>query len=172
MPNEDLDEIVLFKAKMSSISSPLVLTSSTVREPNMLIDTQDYYPLSNWKTIADITKSNEVQVQVRVSDHSGSTSFLLFDREMIQLINKAAYELLEQQGVNSSEQGVVSNTSLLLQMESMTSEANYNELASSSPLTPSTKRGHQDIDDEGQVSSTKGDGKNRKTTSSTEPSSV
>ncbi|CAN6891565.1 unnamed protein product [Brassica oleracea] len=37
------------------------------------------------------------KLQVKVADHTGSTSFLLFDREVIQLIHKSAYELLEQQ---------------------------------------------------------------------------
>ncbi|WZZ90573.1 hypothetical protein YC2023_119152 [Brassica napus] len=37
------------------------------------------------------------KVQAKVADHTGSTSFLLFDREVIQFIYKSAYELLEQQ---------------------------------------------------------------------------
>ncbi|KAF2616175.1 hypothetical protein F2Q70_00008706 [Brassica cretica] len=37
------------------------------------------------------------KLQVKVADHTGSTSFLLFNREVIQLIHKSAYELLEQQ---------------------------------------------------------------------------
>lgn len=38
------------------------------------------------------------KVHVKVIDHIAATaSFLLFDREVMQLIHKAAYELLEQQ---------------------------------------------------------------------------
>ena len=37
------------------------------------------------------------KLQVKVADHTGSTSFLLFDREVIQFIHRSAYELLEQQ---------------------------------------------------------------------------
>uniref|UniRef100_A0A1J3F1U7 Replication factor A C-terminal domain-containing protein n=1 Tax=Noccaea caerulescens TaxID=107243 RepID=A0A1J3F1U7_NOCCA len=36
-------------------------------------------------------------VHVKVADHTSTTSFLLFDREVIQLLHKSAYELLEQQ---------------------------------------------------------------------------
>jgi len=36
-------------------------------------------------------------VQVTVLDHTGEASFLLFDQDVIKLIHKSAYELLEQQ---------------------------------------------------------------------------
>ncbi|CAN6872408.1 unnamed protein product [Brassica oleracea] len=45
----------------------------------------------------EITTILRCKVQVKVADHTGSTCFLLFDREVIQLIHKSAYELLEQQ---------------------------------------------------------------------------
>lgn len=45
----------------------------------------------------ETTTSIRYKVQVKVADHTGSTSFILFDREVIQLIHKSAYELLEQQ---------------------------------------------------------------------------
>ncbi|CAN6863548.1 unnamed protein product [Brassica oleracea] len=38
-----------------------------------------------------------LKIFFKVADHIGSTSFLLFDREVIQFIHKSAYELLEQQ---------------------------------------------------------------------------
>ena len=38
------------------------------------------------------------KVHVKVVDHTATTNlFLLFDREVIELIHKSAYELLEQQ---------------------------------------------------------------------------
>nr|VDD42382.1 unnamed protein product [Brassica oleracea] len=45
----------------------------------------------------EITTILRYKVQVKVADHTGSTCFILFDREVIQLIHKSAYELLEQQ---------------------------------------------------------------------------
>uniref|UniRef100_A0A0D3AQN7 Replication factor A C-terminal domain-containing protein n=1 Tax=Brassica oleracea var. oleracea TaxID=109376 RepID=A0A0D3AQN7_BRAOL len=37
------------------------------------------------------------QVHCKVLDHTGTTSFVMFDKEVSQLIHKSAYELLEQQ---------------------------------------------------------------------------
>ncbi|CAH8266535.1 unnamed protein product [Arabidopsis lyrata] len=43
------------------------------------------------------TTSTRYKVQATVIDHTGSASFLLFDQDVIKLIHKSAYELLEQQ---------------------------------------------------------------------------
>ncbi|CAA0383876.1 unnamed protein product [Arabidopsis thaliana] len=43
------------------------------------------------------TTSTRFRVQVTVLDHTGEASFLLFDQDVIKLIHKSAYELLEQQ---------------------------------------------------------------------------
>ncbi|CAD5330376.1 unnamed protein product [Arabidopsis thaliana] len=49
-------------------------------------------------SIAEITEFKErFRVQVTVLDHTGEASFLLFDQDVIKLIHKSAYELLEQQ---------------------------------------------------------------------------
>ncbi|VVB02623.1 unnamed protein product [Arabis nemorensis] len=44
-----------------------------------------------------ISTISRYQVHVKTKDETGTTSFLLFDKEVIQLINKLPYELLEQQ---------------------------------------------------------------------------
>nr|AAU44445.1 hypothetical protein AT2G05642 [Arabidopsis thaliana] len=43
------------------------------------------------------TTSTRFRVQVTVLDHTGEASFLLFDQDVIKLIHKSTYELLEQQ---------------------------------------------------------------------------
>ncbi|WZZ74525.1 hypothetical protein YC2023_085895 [Brassica napus] len=54
------------------------------------------------ETIVCSTKTR-YQVHCKVLDHTGTTSFVMFDREVIQLIHKSAYELLEQQVQFNSE---------------------------------------------------------------------
>ncbi|RID67018.1 hypothetical protein BRARA_D02124 [Brassica rapa] len=166
----------------------------------------------------EITTILRYKVQVKVADHTGSTCFLLFDREVIQLIHKSAYELLEQQVqfnregeipqelmdlegrkfawiirvkgteknykqpsfnvikltdkpevihrfqdnvtmevATHSDLAISSSTCSAMQVENTSSEANDNDLPSSSPMTPTTKRQRShNIDDEGiQESSTK-----------------
>ncbi|OAO96996.1 hypothetical protein AXX17_AT4G06860 [Arabidopsis thaliana] len=49
------------------------------------------------------TTSTRFRVQVTVLDHTGEASFLLFDQDVIKLIHKSAYELLEQQVQNTTD---------------------------------------------------------------------
>ncbi|KAL0813270.1 hypothetical protein Bca101_069713 [Brassica carinata] len=121
--NEDIDEISAFKKGMASADTLAPFTVSPMVPPTRNKKDVESFPLSCWKTIDQIAstmehfKSNVVggmlgakavvqqrnhisiqyKVQVKVADHTGSTCFILFDREVIQLIHKSAYELLEQQ---------------------------------------------------------------------------
>ncbi|KAH0858803.1 hypothetical protein HID58_087064 [Brassica napus] len=56
----------------------------------------DKFSCDGCETIVCSTKTR-YQVHCKVLDHTGTTSFVMFDREAIQLIHKSAYELLEQQ---------------------------------------------------------------------------
>ncbi|CAF1928883.1 unnamed protein product [Brassica oleracea] len=56
----------------------------------------DKFSCDGCETIVCSTKIR-YQVHCKVLDHTGTTSFVMFDREVIQLIHKSAYELLEQQ---------------------------------------------------------------------------
>ncbi|CAN6860343.1 unnamed protein product [Brassica oleracea] len=56
----------------------------------------DKFSCDGCETIVCSTKTR-YQVHCKVLDHTGTTSFVMFDREVIQLIHKSAYELLEQQ---------------------------------------------------------------------------
>ncbi|XP_056850155.1 replication protein A 70 kDa DNA-binding subunit A-like [Raphanus sativus] len=56
----------------------------------------DKFSCEACEKIVSSTKTR-YQVHCKVLDHTGTASFLMFDREVIQLIHKSAYELLEQQ---------------------------------------------------------------------------
>ncbi|KAF8088644.1 hypothetical protein N665_0532s0008 [Sinapis alba] len=115
----------------------------------------------------ETTTSIRYKVQVKVADHTGSTSLILFDREVIQLIHKSAYELLEQQ-VQFNRENEVPQELMDLEGRKIASiihvkgtKKNYqsknNDLPPCSLMNPTTKRplSHM-IDDEGiQESSTK-----------------
>ncbi|KAG2334801.1 hypothetical protein Bca52824_005981 [Brassica carinata] len=137
----------------------------------------------------EITTILRYKVQVKVADHTGSTCFLLFDREVIQLIHKSAYELLEHKCRCFNREGEIPQElmdlegrkfawiirvkgteknykqpsfkvfkltdkpevihkfqdNVTMEVENTSSEANDNDLPSSSPMTPTTQRDNEAI---------------------------
>ncbi|CAF2010853.1 unnamed protein product [Brassica napus] len=86
------------------------------------------------ETIVCSTKTR-YQVHCKVLDHTGTTSFVMFDREVIQLIHKSAYELLEQQVQFNSENEFPRE---LLALEGREFVFTVNKPETSKNYTPST----------------------------------
>nr|VDD31262.1 unnamed protein product [Brassica oleracea] len=88
--NLQLKDCGMSKDVMATTSCGSLLTLSNCTQVS-----SDHIPFVNRKTISQLLTSYEVHC--KVLDHTGTTSFVMFDREAIQLIHKSAYELLEQQ---------------------------------------------------------------------------